>query len=131
MTLQSGAHFIPSYQTVERESRDLVSGPYFPVAILFEELGKALNLIIESAKSGEDARRLPYQANAQAILIDLGKELDFEAAGDLAQTLRILYSEAAKRIQLEGGASRIERIESAQEMIHEIKKTWTEMVKLN
>ena len=103
----------------------MAADPYELVAMLFEELRDTLDLMIDSARRGDDARIFRYRAKALAILGGLDESLNFEVAGDLAQTLHVIYSEAAKRIQMDGPDSRIERVESAREMIHEIEKAWT------
>ncbi|MGB5723428.1 MAG: flagellar export chaperone FliS [Parasphingorhabdus sp.] len=125
MTLQSRIQRASSYQSVATDSRVLAADPYELVAVLFEELRDTLNLMIESARHGDDARIFRYRAKALAILGGLDESLNFDAAGDLAQTLHIIYAEAAKRIQMEGRESCVERVESAREMIHEIEKAWT------
>lgn len=105
--------------------------PYGLVAGRLEELGETLGLIIESARRGEDMHVFQYRASARNILSSLDKELNFELAGDLSQTLRVMYNEAAKRIRLEGMEACVERIESAREMILEIEKAWTKIVAFN
>lgn len=125
MAFQSRIQRASSYQSVAKESRVLAADPYELVAVLFEELRDTLNMMIESARRGDDARIFQYRAKALAILSGLDESLNFDVAGDLAQTLHIIYTEAAKRIQMEGRDSSVERIESAREMIHEIEKAWT------
>ena len=102
----------------------MAANPYKLVAVLFEELRDTLNLMIESARRNDDARMFQYRAKSLAILSGLDESLNFEVAGELAQTLHIIYTEAAKRIQSETRESLIERVESAREMIHEIEKAW-------
>ena len=125
MTFQSRIQRASRYQSVAKDSRVLAADPYELVAMLFEELRDTLDLMIDSARRGDDARIFRYRAKALAILGGLDESLNFEVAGDLAQTLHVIYSEAAKRIQMDGPDSRIERVESAREMIHEIEKAWT------
>ena len=125
MTFQSRIQRASSYQSVAKDSRVLAADPYELVAMLFEELRDTLDLMIDSARRGDDARIFRYRAKALAILGGRDESLNFEVAGDLAQTLHVIYSEAAKRIQMDGPDSRIERVESAREMIHEIEKAWT------
>lgn len=125
MTFQSRIQRASSYQSVAKESRVLAANPYELVAVLFEELRDTLNLMIESARRNDDARMFQYRAKSLAILSGLDESLNFDVAGELAQTLHIIYTEAAKRIQSETRESLIERVESAREMIHEIEKAWT------
>ena len=65
-----------------------------------------------------------FRAKALTILNGLDESLNFDEAGDLAQTLHAIYSEAARRIQAKVGPSLVERVESAREMLHEIEKAW-------
>lgn len=125
MVFQSRIQRASSYQSVAKESRVLAADPYELVAVLFEELRDTLNLMIESARRGNDAKMYQYRGKALAILGGLDESLNFDVAGDLSQTLHIIYTEAAKRIQTEGRESCVERVESAREMIHEIEKAWT------
>jgi len=124
MTFQSRIQRASSYQSVAKESRVLAANPYELVAVLFEELRDTLNLMIDSARRNDDARMFQYRAKSLAILSGLDESLNFEVAGELAQTLHIIYTEEAKRIQSETRESLIERVESAREMIHEIEKAW-------
>ncbi|AMO72150.1 flagellar export chaperone FliS [Sphingorhabdus sp. M41] len=128
MTFQARKNRNSNCQTDRKEGRALATPPYSLVAVLFKELGETLDLIIVSARRGEGARLFQYRANARAILSGLDKELNFDAAGELAQTLRIIYTEAAKRIQVEGRETCVERIESAREMFQQIEKTWNDIV---
>lgn len=115
---------VGSYRTVGKESRVLAANSYELVIILFEELGDTLSMMVESARRNDQPRMFEYRAKALAILNGLDGSLDFDVAGDLAQTLHSIYVEAAKRIQSEQGESLIERVESAKEMLHEIEKSW-------
>ena len=101
------------------------------VGALLEELAHTLGLITDSARRGEDLLVSQYQENASKILGGLDRELEFDLAGDLSETLRILYNEAAKRIRMEDMEACIERIESAHEMIREIEKAWAGIIAFN
>lgn len=100
------------------------ANPYDLVAVLFSELRDSLDLMIENARRNDKARVFECRAKALSILNGLDESLDFDAAGDLAQTLHTIYTEAARRIQAEIGVSFIERVESAREMLYEIEKAW-------
>lgn len=124
MTFQSNIRRASSYQSVQKNSHVLAANPYDLVAILFAELRDSLDLMIESARRKDHGRMFEFRAKALGILNGLDESLDFEAAGDLAQTLHSIYTEAARRIQADIGVSFIERAESAREMLHEIEKSW-------
>jgi flagellin-specific chaperone FliS len=100
---------------------------YCRAAGLLEELGEILGLITESARRSEKSAVIRNRTIARNLLDALDEELKFELAGDLSQTLRIIYCEAAKRIRLEELEAYIERMESAREMILEIEKAWGEI----
>ncbi len=124
MTFQSNIRRASSYQSIQKNSRVLSANPYDLVAVLFAELRDSLDVMIESARRKDHGKMFEYRARALSILNGLDESLDFEAAGDLAQTLHAIYTEAGRRIQAEIGASFIERAESAREMLHEIEKAW-------
>lgn len=124
MTFQSNIRRASSYQSVAKESRVLSATPYELVTVLFSELRGNLDLMIESAKRGDNGKMFEFRARALAILNGLDESLNFDVAGDLAQTLHTIYTEAAARIQAEVGDSLIQKVESAREMLHEIEKAW-------
>ncbi len=124
MTFQSNIRRASSYKSIQKDSRVLSANPYDLVAVLFSELRDSLDLMIENARRNDRARVFECRAKALSILNGLDESLDFDAAGDLAQTLHTIYTEAARRIQAEIGVSFIERVESAREMLYEIEKAW-------
>ena len=124
MTFQSNIRRASSYQSIAKDSRVLSANPYELVAVLFSELRDNLDLMIASARRNDNGKMFKYRAKALTILNGLDESLNFEVAGDLAQTLHAIYTEAARRIQVEVGDMLIERVESAREMLHEIEKAW-------
>ncbi|MEW4466483.1 flagellar export chaperone FliS [Parasphingorhabdus sp. JC815] len=124
MTFQTNIRRASSYKSVAKNSRVLSATPHDLVALLFAELRDSLDLMIENARRDNHGKLFEYRAKALGILNGLDESLDFEAAGDLAQTLHSIYAEAGRRIQAEVGTSFIERAESAREMLHEIEKAW-------
>ncbi|WP_430417864.1 flagellar protein FliS [Parasphingorhabdus sp.] len=109
----------------------MTNDPICLATTLFAQLSETLGLMVESMERRDNIHILQHQQNAQAILGDLNKKLNFEVAGDMEQTLRLLYSEASKRIQREGRESCVERIDSAREMIGEIEKAWVKIARRN
>jgi len=124
MTFQSNIRHASSYRSIEKNSRVLSANPYDLVAVLFAELRDSLDVMIESARRNDHGKMFEFRAKALGILNGLDESLDFDAAGDLAQTLHTIYREAGRRIQAEIGVSFIERAESAREMLYEIEKAW-------
>ncbi|GAB5486452.1 MAG: hypothetical protein Pars2KO_00220 [Parasphingorhabdus sp.] len=124
MTFQSNIKRTSSYQSIAKDSRVLSANPYDLIAVLFSELRENLDLMIESAKRKDNGKMFEFRAKALTILNGLDESLNFEDAGELAQTLHTIYVEAAKRIQAKVGPSLIERVESARELLYEIEKAW-------
>ena len=124
MTFQSNIRRTSSYKTIAKNSRVLSANPHELVAVLFAELRDSLDIMIENARRKNHGKMFEFRAKALGILNGLDESLNFEAAGDLAQTLHSIYVEAGRRIQSEIGASFIEKAESAREMLHEIEKAW-------
>lgn len=79
------------YESLALSSRLLASSPHELVCVLYEELGRALDVarIAIAQKQPETARK--KFDRARTILIALESGLDFAAGGDLARTLASVY----------------------------------------
>ena len=112
------------YQSVDMSSRIEGASPHRLVAILFDELLKALDAMAAAVRRGDVAQRGTRQARALSILHGLEGSLDFEKGGDIADGLNAIYKEA-RRLTLAGGrANDAEQILQAREMLHEIASAW-------
>ena len=128
MTFHSPVHRSSSYRSIDRDSRVLSADPHELIVVLFAELRQSLDLMIENIHRRDDGRTFQHRARALSILGGLDEALDFEAAGDLAQTLHSIYAEASRRIQSDNGPALVEKVQSAREMLFEIEKAWKAIV---
>jgi flagellar protein FliS len=101
--------------------------PHGLVAILFDELLKALDAMSAAIRRGDIVQRGARQARALSILHGLEGSLDFEQGGDIAQGLSAIYREA-RRLTIAGGqANDAETIVQAREMLGEISAAWNQI----
>ncbi len=113
------------YQSVDLSSRIEGADPHALVAILFEELVKALDAMAAAARARDFSQRGSRQARALSILHGLEGSLDFEQGGEIAQSLSAIYREA-RRLVLEAGRSNdTAPLLRAREMLGEIAEAWS------
>jgi flagellar secretion chaperone FliS len=117
------------YQSVDMTSRIEGASPHGLVAILFDELLKALDAMAAAIRRGDLAQRGTRQARALSILHGLDGSLDFEKGGDIAEGLSAIYREA-RRLTIAGGrANDAEQVMQAREMVGEIASAWEQIAK--
>jgi flagellar protein FliS len=115
------------YQSVDLSSRIEGASPHGLVAILFEELMKALEAMAAAARHKDYGLRGTKQARALSILHGLEASLDFEQGGDIAQSLAAIYREA-RRLTIEAGRDNDpEKIARAKQILGEIASAWSEL----
>ncbi len=112
------------YQNVDLTSRIEAASPHGLVAIMFDELLKALDAMAAACKRGDYAQRAQRQARALSILGGLQASLDYERGGDIAASLASIYREA-QRLTVEGGKnSDTELVQRARGMLHDVALVW-------
>jgi flagellar protein FliS len=115
------------YQSVDMSSRIEGASPHGLVAILFDELLKALDAMAAAIRRGDVAQRGTRQARALSILHGLEGSLDFDKGGDIADGLSAIYREA-RRLTIAGGqANDAEAVAQAREMLGEIASAWSQI----
>ena len=112
------------YSEVDVTARVEGASPHGLVAILFEELMKALGTMAAAERAGDRARSLSVQARALSMLHGLETGLDFERGGEIAPNLAKIYREARRLLGTHGDA-RGKAIEEARAMIGTIAEAWT------
>ena len=112
------------YQSVDLSSRVEGASPHALVAILFDELLKALDAMAAAARCKDFSQRGAKQSRALSILHGLEGSLDYENGGEIAQSLFSIYAEARRLIMLAGRDNDPEQALRAREMIHEIASAW-------
>lgn len=112
------------YQSIDLASRIEGASPHRLVAILFDELLKALDAMAAAARRGDYVQRGLRQSRALSILHGLEGSLDFEKGGDIAADLSTIYREA-RRLAINGGRENDpEMVMRARTMLYEIASAW-------
>lgn len=116
-----------SYRNVDLSSRIEGASAHALVAILFEELLKATDLLILGMRRSDWGQRAQRQGRVLSILQGLETSLDFDKGGDIARDLALVYREA-RRMVMEGSRTNdLAKIEAARAMIGEINSAWMEI----
>ncbi|HEX4739483.1 MAG TPA: flagellar protein FliS [Allosphingosinicella sp.] len=112
------------YQNVDLASRIEAASPHRLVAILLDELTKALDAMAAACRASDFTQRGQRQSRALAILHGLEGSLDFEKGGDVAASLAAIYREARRLVAAAGRDNDEAAITKAREMIDEIASAW-------
>jgi flagellar secretion chaperone FliS len=86
------------YQDMDFSSRVESATPHGLVAILYAELGTALEILGRAQALGNRPRMQAQHERAASILHALASGLDREGGGDLAQTLGGIYRQMQRRL---------------------------------
>lgn len=115
------------YQSIDMTSRIEGATPHGLVAILFDELLKALDAMAVAIRRGDIAQRGTRQTRALSILHGLEGSLDFDKGGDIATGLAAIYREG-RRLTIAGGRSNdADQVLQAREMLNEIASAWQQI----
>jgi flagellar secretion chaperone FliS len=112
------------YRNIDVSSRVDGASPHRLVAILFEELIKAIETAQAAHRQSEMGKRAERQARALSILHALDASLDFERGGEIATNLSAIYRECRRLISLGGRDDRPELVEQARAMLADIAAAW-------
>ena len=112
------------YQNIDLSSRIEGATPHALVAILFDELLKALDAMASAARAKDFSQRGAKQSRALSILHGLEGSLDYDNGGEIAQSLFSIYAEARRLIMLAGRDNDAEQALRAREMLHQIASAW-------
>jgi flagellar secretion chaperone FliS len=112
------------YRMLELKSRVESAGPHGLVALLYEELLQALDLVVTSSGKAGTSRANSHVGKATSILVALEASLDFDQGGDLASTLSRIYR--ACRIGLNEAATsdNSKKLSEIREAISDIAYAW-------
>ena len=114
-----------SYTTIDLSSRIEGATPHQLVAILFDELLKALEAMEAAAARRDTARVATCQSRALSVLFGLESSLDMERGGEIAQSLSSIYKEARRLTVQAGRDCDANAIAKARGMIGEIVSAWS------
>lgn len=116
-----------TYRQIDIAGRTGEADPHQLVALLYDELGRALRAVAAAIDSGNRAVRSEKATRAISILFALEAGLDFTRGGDLSKTLAGLYRGArAKVIDASLGDDPRPFIEVATNMA-QIAQAWAEV----
>lgn len=115
------------YQTVDVESQVLGASPHKLIGILFEELTKAIDIMIAAQRAGNRAKMIEKQSRAASVLLALETSLDYRNGGEVAVNLAKVYREARRLIQLGGRNDQPELIETARGYLAGIIDAWEQI----
>ncbi len=115
------------YQTVDVASQVEGASPHRLIGILFEELMKALEIMIAAQRAGNRAKAIDKQARASTILLALETSLDFRGGGEIAVNLALVYREARRLVVLGGREQNSEHVEKAKEYLAGIVDAWEQI----
>jgi flagellar protein FliS len=115
------------YQTVDIDSIVEGASPHRLIAILFDELLKAIDIMQAAMRVGNRAKMIDKQARASNILIALETSLDFRNGGELAVNLVHVYRETRRLVQLGGRTVDPAPVAEARSIISEISGAWEQI----
>ena len=113
------------YQSVDLASRLEGASPHRLVAIMYEELLKALDTMGAAIRQRDIVKRGRTQARALSILHGLEGSLDFERGAEIAAGLATVYREARRLVVNGGRENDDEQIVRARDMLGEIAGAWS------
>jgi flagellar protein FliS len=87
-----------TYRQIDIAGRTGEADPHQLVALLYDELGRALRAVAAAIESGNGSVRSEKATRAISILFALEAGLDFERGGDLSKTLAGLYRGARAKV---------------------------------
>lgn len=112
------------YRNVDMSSRLEGASPHRLVAILFEELLRAIETAQAADRQGDRGKRAERQARALSILHALEASLDFEKGGEIATSLSSIYREARRLISAGARDAQPALMEQARAMLADIAGAW-------
>lgn len=112
------------YRNIENASRVDGASPHKLIAILFEELLRAVEATRVAMERGDLARQADRQARALSILQALDASLDMERGGEVAANLSRIYREGRRLIAAGAREKRPDMITRARDMLAEIASAW-------
>ncbi|RST31556.1 flagellar protein FliS [Sphingomonas ginkgonis] len=116
-----------TYQTLSVASRIEAAGPHELVAILYEELLRALDVTRAALLQGKPEALRQGRERASSILIALEASLDFERGGTLAPSLGRIYRSMQKELAAFGNEPRAERLEAVRKGVGDLLGAWVQI----
>lgn len=112
------------YRDIEMTSRIDGASPHRLIAILFEELLRAIDAAKVAMERQDQGRLADKQARALSILQALEASLDVEKGGEIATNLSAIYREGRRLLTTGTREKRPELIAQARTMLADIASAW-------
>jgi flagellar protein FliS len=115
------------YQALSVASRIEAAGPHELVAILYEELIRAIDVTRVAIVQNKPDALQSGRNRASSILVALDASLDFDRGGDLANNLARIYRSMQKEIAAGANAGHAERLETVRTGVAELLAAWSKI----
>lgn len=112
------------YRTLELQSRVASASPHGLVSILYEELIRALDLLIIGHNRGSAISGSAHHSKALSILVALESSIDFPKGGDLAPVLQRIYQSAMRTLNAAARSNIISDVKDVRAAISDIAYAW-------
>jgi flagellar protein FliS len=112
------------YRNIENNSRVEGASAHKLIAILFEELLRAIDATKLAMERSDIAKQADRQARALSILQALDASLDMERGGEVAANLSKIYREGRRLIATGTREKRVDLVLRARDMLGDIASAW-------
>jgi len=112
------------YRNIENNSRVEGASAHKLIAILFEELLRAIDATKLAMERSDIAKQADRQARALSILQALDASLDMERGGEVAANLSKIYREGRRLIATGTREKRGDLVLRARDMLGDIASAW-------
>jgi len=112
------------YQALELNSRLEAASPHRLVSILYEELARAIDIIVIALGQGHRIATHTQVDRARTILISLEASLDFRSGGSLATSLATVYRSMRKELAMASQSNDPVRLEALRAGVDSISQAW-------
>lgn len=116
------------YQALDLNGRLDGAGPHRLVAILYEELQRAIDIACVAAARGHGIVAHPQVARARSILVALESSLDFKTGRELSEALAGVYRSMRRELSEAARHSDGKKLKSIGEGVREISNAWASIV---
>lgn len=112
------------YRTLELQSRVASANPHGLISIMYEELLRALDLLMLSHKRGNAISGSAHHGKALSIILALDSSIDFNNGGDLAPVLQRIYHSALRTLNDASSHNNISGVQEVRNAISDIAYAW-------
>ena len=120
-----------AYQNAERDAVAESDDPHGLIAVLFDELVRAMRTYVAGIKDGSTRGSADSEqfSRAMTILYGLQSSLNFEEGGEIAENLFKLYEYARQQLLETARTGKSDHISTAIDAIETIRDAWQQIEK--